>query len=102
MTKANYQRMTNIIKVFLIFAVLYCITMTCVSCESKSGRLLDQPIEKAVIIDSRTFPYWDAGKEYYRTDYKVKRIVHGVVTHIQIPGKALYEKDDTIYHRFPK
>lgn len=102
MTQLAYKRISNICKYFLIFAILYVITFSCISCESKSGQLAKQPakpMEKVVIIDSyepEAGTVLDGHGRVYQ--YKIKRLSKGVVDVIYDP--RLLEQGDTILRRF--
>lgn len=97
MKQITYKRISNIVKYFLYLTVLYVITFSCVSCESKSGQLTIIKPEKVVIIDSTPREYkWTTQTHMYY--YKVQRIEHRVVDYIY--DMRLLEKGDTIYKRF--
>jgi len=78
----------------ILFAIIMIGVLS--SCQSKSGRLLEIPLEKVVIIDSYNTIDLDHGKRMYQ--YKVNRIERGVVAVIYQYNR--YEANDTIYHRF--
>lgn len=79
--------------------MIWILVVTLTGCQSQSGHLNDQPIEKIVIIDSYTPTegiYLDGVGRMYK--YKVKRISYGVIDVIYEHNQ--YEAGDTIYHRF--
>ncbi len=81
-------------KSMLFIVIMIGVLLT--SCQSKSVRLLEIPLEKVVIIDSYNTIDLDHGKRMYQ--YKVNRIERGVVAVIYQYNR--YEANDTIYHRF--
>ena len=79
--------------------ILGIVLLSTIACQSKSGHITDQPMEKVVIIDSY-YPI-DMNKTHDGTmyKYKVKRLKYNVVDVIYDYNK--YETNDTIFHRFP-
>lgn len=90
------------IKPFAIVMTIIILIAFLTSCQSKSGKLDKIQPEKVVVLDSHTRIAYNNGSQYYITDYKVKRITHGVTDWITVQGNVKYEYNDTIYHRFIK
>lgn len=74
--------------------------MLLTSCESKSGQLVAQPLEKVVVIDSYNEEYDHINKDITYRKYKVKRIEFGVID--VIFDARLLEAGDTVFYRFAK
>lgn len=97
----NTSTSDNVTSGFVAFAIiglcfLFGILLT--SCESQSGKLDRAQTEKVVILDSQTMINPVSG--IINTKYKIKRINYGVLDWIQLPGRPMYEKNDTIFHKF--
>lgn len=82
----------------LFWCIIFIFCALFSSCTSKSGQLTIIEPEKVVILDSA--PTQNNYRDVISTQYKVKRIEKGVVTWINIMGRAKYERNDTIYYRF--
>lgn len=99
MTNQRTSGLAGLWPVLAIISIIIIMTFTC-SCESKSGQLNKTPLERVVVLDSRTETAYDNDYKYYITSYKVKRIELGVVDWITFNGKPMYECGDTIFYRF--
>ena len=77
---------------FLLMVALLTLIVISTSCESHSGQLAKQPLEKVVIVDG----VFNSSSGVYT--YKVNRINHGVVSFIHVIYH--YDTGDTIYFRF--
>jgi hypothetical protein len=88
---------TTIVFGFLMLLIVLFALITS-SCRSQSGKLTQIPFEKVVIVDSYQSQKVEVNSAQVMYKYKVNRISKGVVTAIY--DYNLYEKGDTIFHRF--
>lgn len=77
-------------------------TVSLCACQSKSGHLNDQPLEKVVILEQTNTIDLEKAKVNVKTpimyQYRIKRIEKGVTDIIYEYSK--FRPGDTIFHRF--
>lgn len=103
-----YRIWSRIKYAWLVIAVIYVIVFTCCSCSSscsRSGRLMDQPLEKVVVLGEWVDDKDNLAERNAEPDnqpafsYRVYRLKYKVTTNIYSFNQ--YIKGDTVLHRFP-